>query len=108
MVTGLWRAQFISSIIMPLIGIINNFGYVLVCIVEVFWSLRAGSYRKFAGFYPYSKQLTHPIVNFAKHSHIIQSTIAAAEALLSFWTKLRDPDSAEALSAFSPRGRQVQ
>ncbi len=101
-----WRAQFISSIIMPLIGIINNFGYVLVCIVG---SILVAQGRipigNLQAFIQYSKQLTHPIVNFASIANIIQSTIAAAERVFELLDEAEEiPDSAEALSAFSPRG----
>jgi ATP-binding cassette subfamily B protein len=101
-----WRAQFISGIIMPLIGFINNIGYVLVCfagsILVAQGRIPIGNLQAFI---QYSKQFTHPIVHFASIANIIQSTMAAAERVFELLDEVEEiPDSAEALSAFSPRG----
>lgn len=101
-----WRAQFISGIIMPLIGFINNIGYVLVCIVgSIFVAQGKIPIGNLQAFIQYSKQFTHPIANFANMANIVQSTVAAAERVFELFDEVEEsPDSAEALSIFSPRG----
>jgi len=101
-----WRAQFISGIIMPLIGFINNIGYVLVCIVgSIFVTQGRIPIGNLQAFIQYSKQFTHPIAQFANIANIVQSTIAAAERVFELLDEVEEiPDSAEALSIFSPRG----
>lgn len=75
-----WKAQFISGIIMPVMNIINNIGYILVCVAGGYFvttgSITIGEVQAFI---QYSRQFGQPIVQFASIANIIQSTIAAAE-----------------------------
>ncbi|GFN32805.1 hypothetical protein PCURB6_30650 [Paenibacillus curdlanolyticus] len=75
-----WRAQFISGIIMPLMGFIGNIGYVLVSVVGgvlvLHKTITVGDVQAFIS---YSRQFTMPITQTAQIANIIQSTIASAE-----------------------------
>lgn len=74
------KAQFISGIIMPLMGFINNIGYVLVCIVGGFLAINGKiQIGDIQAFIQYSRQFGQPIVQAANIANIIQSTVAAAE-----------------------------
>lgn len=74
------RAQFISGIMMPLMSLIGNFSYVLICIVGGIFvmngSIRIGDIQAFI---QYTRQFSQPIMQTANIANIIQSTIAAAE-----------------------------
>lgn len=75
-----WRAQFISGIIMPLMGFIGNLGYVLVCVVGgIFVTKKTIEVGDIQAFIQYSRQFTMPITQTANIANIIQSTIASAE-----------------------------
>ncbi|WP_438318894.1 ABC transporter ATP-binding protein [Sporosarcina sp. FA9] len=74
------KAQFISGIIMPMMSLIGNLSYVLICIVGgilvTTGSIRIGDIQAFI---TYSRQFSQPIMQTANIANIIQSTIAAAE-----------------------------
>lgn len=75
-----WRAQFVSGIIMPLMNVINNLGYVLICIVGGILVTR-GTIKigDIQAFIQYTRQFSMPLTQTASIANIIQSTIASAE-----------------------------
>lgn len=75
-----WRAQFVSGMIMPIMGVIGNIGYVLVSVAGGILVLRkAIEIGDVQAFISYSRQFTMPITQTAQIANIIQSTIASAE-----------------------------
>lgn len=75
-----WKAQFISGIIFPLLNFVNNIGYVFICIVGgIMVTRRAIHIGDIQSFIQYARYFTHPIVQTANISNVIQSTIASAE-----------------------------
>ncbi len=75
-----WRAQFVSGIIMPLMTLIGNIGYVFICVVGgVLVIQRSISVGDIQAFIQYARQFTMPITQTANIANIIQSTIASAE-----------------------------
>lgn len=101
-----WKAQFMSGIIVPLLSLINNIGYVLVSVVGgIFVINRTITIGDVQAFIQYSRQFTQPIVQTANIVNIIQSTIASAERvfeILDETEEVADSDDAQ-LIAF-PRG----
>ena len=74
------KAQFISGIIMPMMSLIGNLSYVLICIVGgILVTQRAISIGDIQAFITYTRQFSQPIMQTANIANIIQSTIAAAE-----------------------------
>lgn len=75
-----WKAQFMSGVIFPALNFVNNLGYVLICVVGGFMvakkKIEIGDIQAFI---QYIRQFTHPIVQLANISNVIQSTIASAE-----------------------------
>ena len=80
-----WKAQFLSGMIMPLMGFINNLGYVFVAVL--------GAIRISQGFIvigdvqaiiQYTRQLSHPIIQAANITNVIQSTLASSERIFEF------------------------
>lgn len=75
-----WKAQFMSGIIFPALGFINNLGYVVICVfgglLVAGQSIALGDIQAFI---QYIRQFTHPIAQIANISNVIQSTIASAE-----------------------------
>ena len=75
-----WKAQFISGVIMPIMGFINNIGYVLISVIGgIFVTQRTISIGDIQAFIQYARQFSHPIMQTANIANIIQSTIASAE-----------------------------
>ena len=75
-----WKAQFISGLIFPVLGFVNNIGYVLVCVVGgLFVTHGRITVGDIQAFIQYSRQFTQPIVQTANIVNILQSTVASAE-----------------------------
>jgi ATP-binding cassette subfamily B multidrug efflux pump len=80
-----WRSQFLSGMIMPIMRVIGNLGYVAVAIAGG-W-LAAGSaitVGDIQAFIQYVRSFTHPIQQLASISNVLQQTAAAAERVFEF------------------------
>jgi ATP-binding cassette subfamily B multidrug efflux pump len=74
------KAQFISGIIMPMMFLIGNLSYVVICVVGgILVTQRAISIGDIQAFITYTRQFTQPIMQTANIANVIQSTVAAAE-----------------------------
>ncbi|WP_308636781.1 ABC transporter ATP-binding protein [Paenibacillus silvisoli] len=77
-----WRAQFVSGMIMPIMGFIGNIGYVLVSVAGGLFVLhKTITIGDVQAFISYSRQFMMPITQTAQIANIIQSTIASAERI---------------------------
>lgn len=101
-----WKAQFISGIIMPLMGFINNLSYVIVAVAGgILVTRRTIEIGDVQAFIQYARQFTQPIVRTANIANIIQSTIASAERVFELLDETEEiPDSKDAKAIESPRG----
>jgi ATP-binding cassette subfamily B multidrug efflux pump len=101
-----WRAHFISSLIMPLIGLVNNSGYVLICIFGGLYVIQGKMpLGDIQAFIQYSRQFREPIAQFAGIAGIIQATFAAAERVFELLDEKEEvPDKKQARSLTAPRG----
>ena len=79
-----WKAQFMSSVIMPLIHFINNTQYVVIVIYAAVLSA-AGQLPTgdILAFIQYIQQFGQPIQQVAQIANVIQATIAAAERVFN-------------------------
>ncbi|CAM3792039.1 ABC transporter ATP-binding protein [Cohnella lubricantis] len=85
-----WRAQFVSGIMMPLMSMIGNIGYVAISVVGgIFVTRGSVSVGDIQAFIQYARQFTMPITQTANIANIIQSTIASAERVFEL---LDEPD----------------
>jgi ATP-binding cassette subfamily B multidrug efflux pump len=104
-----WRAQFISGLIMPLIGFVNNIGYVAIAVagavMVVQGRLPIGDIQAFI---QYSKQFTWPIAQTANMANVIQSTIASAERVFELLDQPEQkPDAPDSRTPARTRGDVV-
>ncbi|MFA6508129.1 MAG: ABC transporter ATP-binding protein, partial [Treponemataceae bacterium] len=77
-------AQFISGLIMPFMQLINNAGYVLVCVIGgAMAAKRTLDVGDIQAFLQYLRHFTMPIVQTATIANVLQSTVAAAERVVS-------------------------
>jgi ATP-binding cassette subfamily B protein len=88
-----WRANFLSGMMMPIMNIIGNFAYVVVCIVGGYLSvgghLPVGDIQAFI---QYMRNFQQPIMQISQISNVIQQTMAAAERVFDF---LAEPEEEE-------------
>lgn len=102
------KAQFISGIMMPLMGFINNIGYVLISVVGgILVTRQAIKIGDIQAFIQYARQFSQPLTQTANIANIIQSTIASAERvfeLLDEQEELPDASGKEAAEIASPQG----
>ncbi|MBM7566593.1 ABC transporter ATP-binding protein [Paenibacillus sacheonensis] len=91
-----WRAQFVSGMIMPIMGFIGNIGYVLVSVAGGILVLHGRiSIGDVQAFISYSRQFAMPITQTAQIANIIQSTIASAERIFELLDEEEEvPESA--------------
>lgn len=101
-----WRAQFVSGLIFPLMGFVNNIGYVIVCVVGGIYVTRGYiELGDVQAFIQYSRQFTMPIAQTANIANILQSTIACAERVFEVLDEAEEtPDSADAKIIEHPKG----
>ncbi len=75
-----WKAQFMGGIMMPLMNLVNNFSYVLVCVIGGVMAINGRiSVGDVQAFIQYSRSFSQPIAQVAQIANVLQSTIAAAE-----------------------------
>ena len=101
-----WRAQFISGIIMPLMNLIGNIGYVCICVIGGILVTRGSiSVGDIQAFIQYARQFTMPITQTANIANIIQSTIASAERVFELLDEEEESKDVVAAGVSSkPRG----
>lgn len=75
-----WRAQFVSGLIRPLMGLVGNMAYIAIIIIGG-WQVIAGNIAvgDVQAFTQYMRNFTRPITQLASIINTIQATIAGAE-----------------------------
>jgi ATP-binding cassette subfamily B protein len=96
-----WKAQFISGIIMPLLGFVGNIGYVFIAVIGgIFVTQGRIAIGDVQAFIQYSQQFTWPITQMASLANVVQLAVASAERvfeLLDEEEEIPDPDPAQAV-----------
>jgi len=92
-----WKSQFITGIIMPLMGLVNSLGYIVVAVLGgVFLIKGVLPIGDVQAFIQYSRQFNQPIMQLAEIINIFQSTIASAERVFELLDeKEEEQDPAE-------------
>jgi len=106
-----WKANFMSGLMMPLMNVVGNIGYVFVCIIGA-WLAINGSLQvgNIQAFIQYMRNFQQPIVQAAQISNILQQTVAAAERIFTFLGEddvVADAPDAQAISSSDIRGAVV-
>lgn len=84
--TSGWKSQFISGVMMPVMGFVGNLGYVAVCVVgAVLASSRGIEYMGvIAAFMIYVRMFSNPLNQIAQCMTRLQSASAASERVFDF------------------------
>ena len=83
--TSAWKSQFLSGLMMPIMNVINNFGYVAIVIYGGYLAFQnAITLGNIQAFIQYMRSFTRPINQIANISNVLQQTAAAAERVFEF------------------------
>ncbi len=102
-----WKAQFFSSIMMPVMSLIGNLGYVAVVMLGGWLAIRQTiTVGDIQAFIQYVRSFTRPIRQLANVSNVLQSTVAAAERVFEFLeSEEEQPDTATPIRLEQVEGR---
>ena len=85
-----WKSQFLSGLMMPVMGFVGNLSYVAVAILGGTLAIRnLITVGDIQAFIQYVRSFTQPISQLANISNILQQTAAAAERVFAF---LEEPE----------------
>jgi len=103
---AVWKAQFLSGLMMPVMGFIGNLGYVAVAVMGGWLAVRnLITVGDIQAFIQYVRNFTQPISQLANISNILQQTTAAAERVFAFQDEPEEiPDPVDALVPQSVKG----
>jgi ATP-binding cassette subfamily B multidrug efflux pump len=91
-----WKSQFLSGIMMPLMNFVSNLGYVGICVLGGFLSLRGTiTVGDIQAFTQYVRNFTQPITQIANISNVLQQTAAASERVFAFLEEEEEPADPE-------------
>nr|WP_246145618.1 ABC transporter ATP-binding protein [Bacillus rubiinfantis] len=80
-----WKSQFMSGLMMPVMGFVGNFGYVAICVVGAMLVTNdIISIGTIVAFMVYIRLFTQPLTQFAQAATNLQATAAASERVFEF------------------------
>ncbi|PKO13828.1 MAG: multidrug ABC transporter ATP-binding protein [Chloroflexi bacterium HGW-Chloroflexi-10] len=80
-----WKSQFLSGLMMPIMGFVGNLGYVAISILGATLAVRGAiTLGDIQAFIQYVRSFTQPITQIANISNVLQQTAAAAERVFEF------------------------
>jgi ATP-binding cassette subfamily B protein len=80
-----WRANFFSGMMMPIMNIIGNLGYVVVCVMGAWLAIQGRiTVGDIQAFMQYMRSFQQPIMQLSQISNVLQQTMAAAERIFGF------------------------
>jgi ATP-binding cassette subfamily B protein len=105
--TAAWKSQFISGLMMPIMGFIGNLGYVAVAVAGGVLAFRGAiAVGDIQAFVQYNRSFTQPVSQIAQISNMLQSMAAAAERVFEFLGE--EEESREGDPAFASSGGKTE
>ena len=96
-----WKSQFLSGLMMPMMGFIGNLGYVAISILGGYLAVqKAITIGDIQAFIQYVRSFTQPLSQLANISNVLQQTAAAAERVFEFLDEAEE--SAETATPADP------
>ena len=97
-----WKAQFFSSLMMPMMVFIRNLGYLVVVVVGAIQVIHGQiTLGNVQAFLQYTNQFSQPIAQIANLSNTIQQTIASAERIFAVLDEPEMSDKVEDIPSFT-------
>ena len=80
-----WKAEFLSGLIMPMMGFMGNLGYAAVCVVGGAMAIQGKiSFGVIVAFLIYVRMFSEPLSMLAQLATMLQSAAAAGERVFNF------------------------
>jgi len=80
-----WKSQFMSGLMMPIMGFVGNLGYVAVCVVGAVLAMNGTiTFGVIVAFMMYIRLFTQPLSQLAQSMQSLQRTAAASERVFEF------------------------
>ena len=101
-----WKSQFMSGVMQPLMNLIGNLGYVVVCVVGAVLTMNGSiTFGVIVAFMIYIRLFTQPLSQMAQAATNLQSAAAAGERVFEFLeeSELAD-ESAKTMSLTDVKG----
>lgn len=90
-----WRAQFLSGVMQPIMGLVGNLGYVAVVMMSAFLMISGRiTVGNAQAFFQYIRNFTQPITQLSQVSNMLQMLAAAAERIFEFLDEDEEDDPA--------------
>lgn len=90
-----WRAQFLSGVMQPIMGLVGNLGYVAVVMMSAFLMISGRiTVGNAQAFFQYIRNFTQPITQLSQVSNMLQMLAAAAECIFEFLDEDEEDDPA--------------
>lgn len=101
-----WRAQFATGMMMPIMQLVGNLGYVVVAVLGgILVTRQAIAIGDVQAFIQYARQFSQPITQLSSIANTIQLTMASAERVFELLDEAEEiPDPADAVVIATPRG----
>ncbi len=97
-----WKSQFLSGLMMPIMNLVSNLGYVGICILGGYLAINKGlQVGDIQAFIQYVRQFTQPLTQISNISNVLQQTMAAAERVFEFLAE--DEEIPEVTDPIIPR-----
>jgi len=81
-----WKSQFLSGLMMPIMGFIGNIGYVAVCVAGAALAMNGTiTFGVIVAFMIYIRLFTQPLSQLAQSMQQLQRTAAASERVFEFF-----------------------
>ena len=90
-----WRAQCLSGVMQPIMGLVGNLGYVAVVMMSAFLMISGRiTVGNAQAFFQYIRNFTQPITQLSQVSNMLQMLAAAAERIFEFLDEDEEDDPA--------------
>lgn len=91
-----WKSQFLSGVMQPLMNVIGNLGYVVVCVLGATLAIRGQiSFGVIVAFIMYVRLFTSPLGTLAQGMTNMQTAAAAGDRVLDFLQEEELPDESD-------------
>ncbi len=102
-----WKAQFITSVIFPILNFVGNLSFVAICVLGGYLTANGRiTLGAIQAFITYSRQFNQPIQQISQIINILQATFAAAERvfeILEAEEQVHDPENPVVVE--NPKGK---
>ena len=103
---SVWKSQFLSGLMMPIMQFIGNFGYGAVCLVGAILAIDGKiEFGVIVAFMIYIRLFTQPLTQIAQAVTSMQSAGAASERIFTFFAEPElEDETGKATTLVNPKG----